>query len=421
VAQPKITIVGIGETGLSGLREDAKMIVEAAELLVGEAHIIERLTASDVRSGASLTEKRLVIDGGLPMAADLLASAKEEKIVLLAEGDPLFYGVARFFCDKLGKDRFEIIPHVSSMQLAFARVKESWEDAYLTSVSNHSLDVIVSKIRTAEKVGLFTTEECSPSRICQELLDRSITYYWAYVCENLSMPDERVTRGELEEIAVQEFSPLNVLILVRKPNAPDRPSEQVGIRLFGNPDDAFIASHPKRALLTPREIRAIALAELDLGPSSVVWDVGAGCGTVAVEAARLAPGGKVFAIEPDVEDCKLIGENADRFNVASVVVPVQGTAPEAYADLPAPDAVFIGGIGRQTDLLVEQAVTKMKDGARLVAITRNLESITGILEILSSKMQEHHWIMLNISRSEVQMGGEHLVAQNPLFLFASVK
>ena len=220
-------------------------------------------------------------------------------MVVLASGDPLFYGVARYLCDKLGKDRFEVVPHVSSMQLAFARVKESWEEAYLTNLANRPLDQVIEKIRVADKVGLFTSDDCPPKAVAKALLDRRIDYFSAYVCENLGSPDERVTQGELAEIAGQDFSPLNVMILVRRPNVPDRPSEAIGRRLFGNPDEAFLQSKPKHGLLTPAEVRSIALAELDLGPTSIVWDIGAGSGSVAIEAAQIASGGTVYAIEMD--------------------------------------------------------------------------------------------------------------------------
>ena len=144
--------------------------------------------------------------------------------VLVSSGDPLFYGVARYLCDRLGKESFEVLPHVSSMQLAFARVKESWEDAYLTNLAGRPIEAVIDRIRTAEKVGLFSSDEFPPPRLARELLDRGIDYFRAYVCENLGSPDERVTQAELADLAAMEFNPLNVLILVRKPNRPDRAS-----------------------------------------------------------------------------------------------------------------------------------------------------------------------------------------------------
>src|SRR3954466_6213953 len=110
------------------------------------------------------------------------------------------------------------------MQLAFARVKESWEEAYLTNLATHPVDTVLDRIRTAETVGLFTSEAHHPAQVARTLLTRGLDYLRAYVCENLGAPDERVTQGELAELAVAEFDPLNVLILIRKPNRPDRAS-----------------------------------------------------------------------------------------------------------------------------------------------------------------------------------------------------
>ena len=302
---------------------------ESTELFWGDERAVP---ADDPESNAGMASTLLPVGRAgargwhpIEIGADLdavvrqIEAAAGKQVVVLTTGDPLFYGTARYLCDRLGKERFEVTPHVSSMQLAFARVKENWDDAYLANLATQSLDRVVEKVRIAEKVGLFTTEEVSPAKIARALRERKIDYFSAYVCENLGSPDERVTQGELAEVAQQSFAPLNVMILVRKPDAPDRPLEMVGRRLFGNPDEAFLQSQPERGLLTPAEVRAIALAEMDLGPTSVVWDVGAGSGAVAIEAAQIASGGRVYAIEMDPEDHNLISANAERFGVGNLI------------------------------------------------------------------------------------------------------
>ena len=260
--------------------------------------------------------ERLEIVASLEELVDHIEkSESQNKIVVLASGDPLFYGTARYVCAKLGKERFEVVPHVSSMQLAFARVKESWEDAYLANLSGLTvIDRVIDKIRTVDTAGLFTSERWPPNAVAEALLEQGIQGLQAYICENLGSPDERVTQGSLKEIAKESFSPLNVMILVRPSGLTELPSK-TGSRLFGNSDELFLQSRPKRGLLTPAEVRSLALAELSLFSTSIVWDVGAGSGSLAVEAARLAPNGSVFAIEMDVDDHQLIEENAKRFGV----------------------------------------------------------------------------------------------------------
>ena len=193
----KVHILGIGDDGLEGLTRGARGLLDQADLVIGSAHTLASVGES--------TAQRVASDGDPEEVARLVAEHPEKHVVILATGDPLFYGTARYLCEKLGKDRFEVVPHVSSMQLAFARVKESWDEAYLTNLANQNLDRVVERIRSAERVGLFTTDEVTPARVARTLLERGIDYFTAYVCENLGSPDERVTQGELAELAEQTF------------------------------------------------------------------------------------------------------------------------------------------------------------------------------------------------------------------------
>jgi precorrin-6Y C5,15-methyltransferase (decarboxylating) len=412
MATTKINIVGIGDDGLEGLTTTARQLVQQAELLVGPKHALSAAAASKA--------EKIEIGGDLDGVVKKIEAARNRKVVVLTAGDPLFYGTARYLCDRLGKDRFEVTPHVSSMQLAFARVKESWDDAYLTSLATQPLELVVEKARTAAKVGLFTTEAAPPAAVARALLDRKIDYFTAYVCENLGSPDERVTHEELAEIAKQEFSPLNVLILVRKPGVPDRPPAMMGKRLFGNPDEEFLQSQPKRGLLTPAEVRAIALSILDIGPTSTVWDVGAGSGSVAIEAAQIASGGRVYAIEMDPEDYALIASNAERFGVRNLT-PILGKAPEAWAGLTAPDAVFVGGTGRQVRHIVELAFDQLRAGGRLVANVGSIENIAAVRDVLTAKAGDVQVLMVNLARGNDQLERLNFEALNPTFLVSAVK
>jgi precorrin-6Y C5,15-methyltransferase (decarboxylating) len=301
------------------------------------------------------------------------------------------------------------------MQLAFARVKETWDDAYLSNLATQPLDRVVDNIRTAERVGLFTTESVSPSVVAAALLDRRIDYFTAYVCENLGTPDEIVTQGHLKSIRDQSFSPLNVMVLVRHQGAADRPSGSDQRRLFGNPDDIFLQSRPKRGLLTPSEIRCMALAEMDLTPTSVVWDVGAGSGSLAIEAAGIALRGKVYAIEMDAEDYVMMIENAKLFSVPSLV-PVHGQAPEAFKNLPTPDAVFVGGSGRMVPELVIESIKRLGHGGRIVVNVSSPDNLVAVQEVIDRAGLETDVRMINIARGQYQLGRTRFEALNPTFL-----
>ncbi len=408
----KITIIGIGDDGLDGLTRQALDIIDQAGTLFGPANLLHKI---------QVTRQRLVpLSADLEQVAESLAAETAGPLVLLASGDPLFYGIARFLCDKLGKDRFEVLPHVSSMQLAFARVKESWDEAYLTNLATQAVPRVVQRIRSAETVGVFTTDETPPAALARALLDQGIDYFTAYVCENLGSRDECVTRGTLPEIAEQSFSSLNVMILVRQPGVPDRPANMQGKRLFGNPDECFLQSRPKRGLLTPSEVRAIALAEMDLGPLSVVWDVGAGSGSVAIESAQLAPQGQVYAIEMDPEDYNLLVENARTFGTHNLT-PILGEAPQAWQELPDPDAIFVGGTGRAVVSLVESAWQRLRPAGRLVVNVASLDNLTAVEQALRALASEPQILMVNLSRGQLQLDSLRLEAANPSFLVIARK
>ena len=412
-ANGKLVIVGIGDDGLAGLTEGARRIVQEADVILGASSTLRLLEGTQGR--------KVILDAEMPSALRQVREAlSARKPVLVSGGDPLFYGVARYLCDRLGKDQFEVIPHVSSMQLAFARVKESWEDAYLTSLAGRPFEAIVDRVRTAEKVGLFSSDDHPPSRIFRDLLDRGIDYFKAYVCENLGSPDERVTQGEMADLAGLEFDPLNVLILVRKPNRPDRAKGSGRHRLFGNPDYAFAQSQPKRGLITQAEVRSIALAQLDVRPTSIVWDIGAGSGSVAIEAAQLASQGMVYAVEPEAGDLALIQANAEKFGVPNVR-PVAGRAPEVLSGLPDPDAVFVGGTGRQVDAVLNAAFARLGPGGRLAVNVATIDGLATAHRTLKALAGEVRIWNVAIARGIEQMDRVRFEAVNPTFLLSVTK
>jgi precorrin-6Y C5,15-methyltransferase (decarboxylating) len=411
VAAEKVHIVGIGDDGVEGMTAHARRLVEAADVLVGPESCAQLMPAG-LRS-------RLVPASNLEELVERIEAGASKRIVVLASGDPLFYGTARYVCSKLGKDRFEVVPHVSSMQLAFARVKESWEEAFLANLAGQSIERVIDRVRSSDTAGLFTSDQWPAPAVARALLDEGIDSFQAYVCENLGSPDERVTQGSLAEIAKDSFASPNVMILVRKARVADKPGH-VGTRLFGNPDECFLQSRPKRGLLTPSEVRSLALAELGLQTTSMMWDVGAGSGSVGLEAARIARDGVVYAIEMDPDDHSLIRENAARFGVTNLH-PVLGRAPEAWLSLPDPDAIYVGGSGRDVAMLVEQAWERLKSGGRLVTACNSIENLAAVHALLRARSGDAAYWMVNIARGIEQLDRIRFEAINPMFLIAATK
>jgi precorrin-6Y C5,15-methyltransferase (decarboxylating) len=182
----------------------------------------------------------------------------------------------------------------------------------------------------------------------------------------------------------------------------------------------FLQSKPKQGLLTPAEVRSMALAEMDLGPRSIVWDIGAGSGSVGIEASQLAREGTTYAIEMDADDYHLIRQNAERFD-ASNLVPVLGRAPEAWANLPDPDAIFAGGSGREISRLCELAYERLKPRGRLVANVGSVENLAEVHATLQRRAGDVKVWMINVARGTYQLERVRFDALNPTFLLSGVK
>ena len=410
----RLRIVGIGDDGPVGLTDQARKILIEADLVIATPSVLKML--------GQTTAKQQFLPADMNEAVSLLQSAitTYNKPVLVSEGDPLFFGVSRYFSDRLGKDAYEIHPHVSSMQLAFARVKETWDDAYLTSLAGRALEPTIDRIRTSEKVGLFPTEEITPKRLARELLSRGIDYFRVYICENLGSPDERVTQAELSELVHMDFHPLNIMIFIRDEKKPSRVKGFGRRRLFGNPEESFAQSQPKAELTTRSEVRAIALSYMDLRPDSIVWDIGAGSGAVSIESAQLAYRGMVYAIEPEAADVSLLLANCESFGVMNVR-SILGRAPESTNDLPSPDAIFVGGTGRRVDQVLSSVYDRLSPGGRMVVNVVTIDGLSTSYETLRRLAGNVHLWNISIARGIDQMERVRFDAATPSFLLAITK
>src|SRR3989338_6727219 len=209
----KVHIVGVLDDGVLSLPlKTLKIMQDAGLIFGGERHLA---------LFPNHTAKKIPIKSNLKGAAETIRSNLGRlQMTVLASGDPNFYGIAKYLVGKLGKEAVEIIPNVSSMQLAFARIKESWEEAYLGSVHARPIEGIVESVRNAEKAGLFTDDAHTPSVIAKALLEKGVENRTAYVCENLGGEDERITQTDLKGLLTMAFSQLNVLIILKEGAAP---------------------------------------------------------------------------------------------------------------------------------------------------------------------------------------------------------
>ncbi len=399
-----VYIIGIGDKGAESLGREALQIITAAEVLLGgERHLA---------CFPDLSSEKFPIQNNLKAITEKIAS-ETRRVVVLASGDPLFYGIAGYLLNKIGAERLKVIPSTSSMQLAFAHVLTSWHDALLVSCHAKPLAPAIESIREAKKVGIFTDQNNTPAFIATQLVKAGISDFRAFVCENLGGKEEQVIEADLIDLQDRSFAPLNVLILIKQVRPVALPVREWS---FGIPDDAFHQRQPLKGLITKNEVRVISLSKMQIHPGDIVWDIGAGSGSVSIEAALL--GAKVWAIEKNQGDCDIIRKNIVQFGILEKKGKIQvihGRAPEALADLPAPDAVFIGGSGGEISEIVQLCQTHLKKGGRLVINLATLENVAALQNILG---QSSAVTLVQINRSRPILNLTRFEALNPVFVIS---
>jgi len=303
------------------------------------------------------------------------------------------------------------------MQVAFARIKESWEDAVFVSVHSRRIEDIVETVRSNDKVGIFTDDEHTPAAIARVLLEHGVAGYRAYVCQNLGSKDENIVETDLPDLCETECSPLNILILLRDQQ------KQVGSpwpRRLGIPDEEFHQRRPKEGLITKQEVRAVSLAKMRLTDESVLWDIGAGSGAVSIEASFLVRKGRIYAIEKNDADVAIIKENLRKFYAPNVEV-VQSFAPDGLSELPAPTTVFIGGSGGRIEEILDFVSHKLKPGGRIVINVVVLENLVAAVNALKARGFVPDVTLVNVARSTNVMELTRFEALNPVFVIAASK
>ncbi len=305
------------------------------------------------------------------MVFELAVALNEGDVAILASGDPLFFGIGRTLLERFGPERVHIHPALSAVQLACTRFKLPWDDLPLMSLHGRSPGDIVGRILNKPKVMLFTDHRNTPDRIAQELLavleehrdTARIKRIRIRIAENLGLKDERLCSGTLADVATQKFSPLNMMLIEQR-QAEDEAVEDSGAGfILGLQEDEIEHS---RGLITKDEIRAVILHRLRLPRTGVFWDVGGGSGSVSVEAARLCPDLTIYIVEQKEEGQENIRANILRYNLYNIKL-ICGLAPEAFADLPDPDRVFIGGSKGLLAEIIPHCAKRLTATGRMVA------------------------------------------------------
>lgn len=392
-------MIGIGDNGAAGLLPQYIEWINECDVLVGgERHL---------QFFPSFEKEKKVIKGGL---SALTAELQEEtrNVVILVSGDPLFYGLGGVLAKKLP---LEIYPYTSSVQLAFSRMQESWQDAYIISLHGRSIRGFAQKIDGRKKVAVLTDETNSPQAIAAYLKRYNMTEYDAFVAENLEGENERCRFLSIDEMEEISSSSLNVVILKQR-NIVERAS-------FGIPDDAFLQRKPDKGLITKREIRTLCLQELKLKENSIVWDIGTCTGSVAIEAAKMAREGAVYAIEKNEGDLENCLEN--QLKHRTDFVAVLGKAPDRLEEFPDPHAIFIGGNGGNMEHLLQTCISRLLPNGRLVMNIATIENLAEAMSHLKALGCEVSILQAQLSKSKPILHLTRFEPLNPIYIVTAQK
>lgn len=405
----KIYLIGTGCGTGKNITVQAADILKRADAIIGAPRLLEGLGVDleGRKFPAVLADEiiKIITDLYKDVIVEKHAATEGEAIIVVAySGDSGFYSGCRSLLPKLSERGLEaeVLPGISSIQMLASRLKRPWQDWNLFSAHGTECSA-VSAVMQGKPAFFLTGGNLVPKKLCRELAEAGLGDLDVVIAERLSYDDEKITEGRASDFIDSDFESLAVMLVENPDTAPKRTS--------GFPDEAFVRG---KVPMTKQEIRSVILSKLGIREGELVWDVGAGTGSVSVEMALAASGGSVYAVECVPEGCELIENNRRRFGAWNLRV-VEGKAPEALEALPAPDAVFIGGSRGQMKPILELIKAK-NHRARICISAIAIESLgeaSTELARLGYDVSISHVSFSNdkaVGRLHMMMGG------NPIFI-----
>lgn len=393
----KVFVIGVGMGNLDTLTVGAKRAIEESEVLIGAERLLEPFDQLPCEKVASILPDDI--------AAALAQRPGCAQASVLMSGDVGFYSGATKLYERLGDYEVEVLPGISSLQYFCAKLRTTWQDAALVSAHGREHNA-VGVIQSREKTFCITGGKTKAEDICRELVERGMGDVRIAAGERLSYGDERIVRGTAAELADVQFANLTVL-LAENPRPVRRP--------YAAPSLADADFQRGNAPMTKEEVRALCISKLRIRPSHTVWDVGAGTGSVSVEAAFAACEGRVFAIEKNADALALLGQTRDRQGAWNMHV-VAGEAPQILAGLPAPDRVFVGGSAGNLAQIV-QCSLDANPYARICVTAVTIETLSETMACAKQfGFASVDIVQVSVARGDA-IGRYHLMrAENPVYI-----
>ena len=339
-------------------------------------------------------------------------SSTDFSIVVLASGDPLYFGIGSFLIRSIGADMVNIYPNITSVAAVFARLKEPWHDVHVISMhGREQKTALLSALVKKEKIALFTDSNNNPAMIANLLIENNRSDFKICVLEQLGTSYEHVEWYELNNAAEKTFSEPNMVVLKRNPvNVEDiKPKEKP---YLGMPESCF--DH-QDGLITKSEVRAVTISKLHLMPDSILWDLGAGSGSVSIESSCFITTGLIFAVEQHKKRIIQIQNNKNRYNVNNLEI-IHTKLPHGLDSLPRPDRIFIGGGGRDLGEIIKKASFYLKKNGIIVINTVLIQNIEAALQPLKKAGFTTDFIQIQVNNKKDMPWGERLESQNPVWI-----
>ncbi len=332
-----------------------------------------------------------------------------KRIVVLASGDPLYYGIGAYLARSLGRENVRIYPNITSVAAAFARMGEPWQDVRVVSLHGRRQEEHLRQaLKTADRIAVFTDPTCTPQWVSDFLRLGHARDFEIGVFEHMGSAGEQVSWHTTESIAGKDFNTPNMVVLKRLRETQGK----APVLHLGMSESAY--DHA-RGLITKAEVRAVSLARLSLMPRQILWDLGAGSGAVSIEASLLMPGGQIWAVEKDPARVEQIRTNRDRFGITNLEV-VESVLPRGLSALPDPDRVFIGGGGGALAETIAIACRRLPAAGVLVVNTVLMDSLHDTVRHLRSNGLATDVVQIQVSRSQPLADSDRLQAMNPVWI-----
>ncbi|PSR36804.1 MAG: hypothetical protein C7B44_07090 [Sulfobacillus thermosulfidooxidans] len=396
-----IYVIGVPPEGLKAVEESWRRVIQSADWVYGGRRLLNMLP-----SGSQTLE----ISSPLTPVLDHLRVHEGTLRVVLATGDPNFFGVAEAIYRNIPASLVTVVPALSSMQAAFARLKMSWHDAYFGSVHGRPLEQAISWVARYNKVVILTDPHHNTAALAKDLTARGFGEVTLYVCANLGMDSEKVFSGTAMALQGADDDGFSVVV-VCNPHG--------GQAVYGMDDDRLLRPEEQPGMMTKKAVRAVSIAQLGLSPRSILWDIGAGTGAVSIDASRvIGPQGAVYAVEANPQDYEILCQNIQTHQAP--VYPILGRAPQGLESLPDPDAVFIGGSGGQLAEIIDSAGERLHVGGRMVLTLVRFDHLTQLSHLFP---RHFHWTVQWLSSALMNPERQvpRFVPENPVFVVTAEK